>query len=293
MNWQTHILNNVDVKPFDNFTAIIGANPSKGARSPILWNAAFGVLGKNVTMVPFDIGDLTSLKHVLVSLDAESSFAGGAVTMPFKESVASWLGKQRITPEALAIGAVNCLYRGLDGRLNGTNTDGQGALVSLKTVIPNIRKKSTLLIGPGGAGKAVAAYLSTEGADLTVASRNPESLRIFAELVGCKVICMPVNPEEALSTDILINCTPIGSADRQSNMMPVCEDFLSSLSSDAVVFDIIYNPPETPLLKASLARGLKVLNGKGMNLEQAVAGFSNAFPDAAVKVVRQAMLSIV
>jgi len=258
-----------------DFAAILGASPSRGARSPVLWNAAFDAHGLAARMLPIDV-TAERLDALLDELDAYPSFLGGAVTMPHKEAVARWLGS-RMTPEAQAIGAINCLFRGADGRLHGTNTDGEGALRSFESRFGSVRDKTVLLLGPGGAGKAVAAFFQRAagpGGSLEIASRSSEAKIVAARLEAHAVAWSEV--DSALGRcDVLINCTSVGSG-FQVGQSPLSAPQIEKLPSRAVVFDIIYQPSPTALLAHALARGLPTLDGSGMNLEQAVLAYGYA-----------------
>jgi len=289
MSWQELIDNRLEgLDAQANFAAIIGANPSKGARSPLLWNAAFAAIGRDTQMHPIDVKS-AGLAAVLEGLASDPRFIGGAVTMPHKETTAAWLGPKRLSPEAARIGAVNCLYRDQQGTLLGTNTDGEGALVSLQRIAGSVAGKSVMLLGPGGAGKAVAAYLAGAGAQVTLAARDPQRSRDFAEKIGSDVIAMSAAPDALSGIDILVNCSSVGFAQNDPNASPLDASALATLPSHAVVFDIIYDPDPTVLLARSSERGLTVLNGGPMNLEQAILGFCYASPDADAKSVSTAM----
>jgi len=260
------------------FAAIFGASPSKGARSPLLWNAAFKAQGIEAQMLPMDIPS-ERLAPLLAALDANPNFVGGAIAMPHKESVARWLG-ERVTPEARAIGAVNCLYRDTAGRLMGTNTDGEGAVVSYEKQVGSLSGKSAVLLGPGGAGKAVAAFLARAvkpHGRVTICGRAPmDHLRLGAAAwTDWKTIDFLLP-----ATDVLVNCTSIGAA-AQIGQSPLSLEQVSKLPAHAVVFDIIYQPSPSALLQLAHQRGLQTFDGAAMNLEQAVLAFGYAVPQVA------------
>ena len=131
-NFSKIINNNVNLNNLDKFAAIIGSQPSKGARSPILWNSAFKAHGLNYLMLSLDV-EKDNLFKLLESLNSDIDFIGGAITTPHKISVAKWLGN-KITKEAAKIGAVNCLFRNEKGELLGTNTDGEAAVLSFEKI---------------------------------------------------------------------------------------------------------------------------------------------------------------
>ena len=292
MSYPELIDNKVDVTTVKNFATIIGATPSKGARSPLLWNAAFNECKISAKMVPFDVFD-ERLFPLLEELNGVDTYIGGAVTMPHKEKVAQWLGEDRLTAEARRIGAVNCLFRNKDGSLWGTNTDGEGALrcaIKHEMVRPGSR---VLLLGAGGAGKAVAAYMAGYGAKVRLCVRQPEKVRKFATRIGAQVVAWDELDRELADTDLLINATPLGfKGAALSEESPVSAEALRKLPAEAGVYDLIYDPSPTRLLADAQKRGLKTLDGKGMNLEQAVLGFQYAVSGPDQDVVSAAMKSV-
>ncbi|MAL74059.1 MAG: hypothetical protein CMM62_03715 [Rhodospirillaceae bacterium] len=283
-----YIDNHVENIDESYYAAIIGLNPSRGARSPTLWNAAFQAQGQSARMIPMDVS-AGNIPALITALNEDKRFLGGAVTMPYKESIAAFLGATRMEPTALRIGAVNCLYRGKHGDLCGANTDGAAALVSIEALIGSIAGKRCLTLGVGGVGKAVAAYLADANAELTLASRNLERDQGFASKIGARLIGMPVTPPEFSELDILINCTSLGFANADVTASPVPLECFSRIPKSCRVFDVIYNPRPTQFLRYAIETGHPVEDGLFMNLEQAVLGFCRANPLAVPDVVRQAM----
>lgn len=154
------ITNSVTIPENKNFCSIIGSNPSKGARSPLLWNKAFKEMNLNNTMIPFDC-ETHNINALLQVLENHSFFKGGAIAAPFKENTAKWLNN-KITKESKKIGAVNCIFRNNKEELIGTNTDGEAAILSIKNNFGPIDDKKPLILGTGGTAKAIVAYLVPE-----------------------------------------------------------------------------------------------------------------------------------
>lgn len=212
----SHIENqNINLSQTKAFAAIIGESPSKGAKSPILWNAAFKDLGINAVMHPFDV-TREKLPGLVQSLRNDKTYIGGAVTMPYKVDLVSLL--DAVEPEAENIGAINCIYRQND-KLVGANTDGAGALWSLEQSYGEVLEgKKVLLLGTGGAGRAVAAYIASAiGLDgvLYLANRNVKSCNEVAKKLKniCRIVELdrwPVDGREIQNVDIVINCTSVG-----------------------------------------------------------------------------------
>ena len=304
--------NSLSLSASEIYAGILGANPSQGARSPILWNNAFKAHGLNRAMYPMDVST-NNLFRLLEYLDEDINFIGGAVAVPHKEKIAHWLteqGDKYISEEAATIGAVNSLYRAKDGHIRGTNTDGEAALISLKQARKDIEGVTVLLIGPGGAGKAVATYVkkAIKSGKLIISARNPSKINLLSKKLNAQVVKWPVQSDILKKVDILINCTVLGSRIKTEidGKLVTFEEFnplskglrdetaiseLQNIKSDAVIFDIIYDPNTTKLLKLAAAQGLKTLNGKQMNLEQAVLSFEYAVSEAKERTfIRESML---
>ena len=271
------VLNNIDISGIDNYATIIGLNPSQGARSPKLWNAVYEAKNKNIRMLPLDV-EQQNLYKLLDALEADSKFIGSAVAAPYKEKVCAWL-QDRLSPEAAQIGAVNCIYRQKDGRLCGTNTDGEGALRSFIQTFSQPVGKKILLLGTGGAAKAVAAYFETQlGAKgiLWICGRETRG-SAFADQVNVKWIAWKDINSVLKEVDIIINCTSIGFND-QEDQSPLTQEQLGLVNKHVNLFDIIYQPLETELIKQAKSVGLASMNGLSMNLEQAVIAFQYVNP---------------
>lgn len=270
------------------YAAILGATPSKGARSPLLWNAAFVAASIDAAMYPMDT-TAENLGAVVAALKADPRYLGGAVTVPHKQAIIAHL--DRLEPEAERIGAVNAIWR--DGEaLVGANTDGAGALSQIEELVGGaevLATKRALLIGLGGAGVAVAAYLAGRVTSLTLANRTRSVADGAAARLSANAVDFPVPRDILAQTDLLVNTTTIGHQDGPSGS-PIPVDDLQTLPEHAAVYDVIYQPRETPLLRAAAAWGLATRDGLGMNLDQAVIAFVKANPGALdMDVVRAAM----
>ena len=204
----------LDLNQTDYYAAILGESPSKGAKSPGLWNAAFKELNLPGMMHPMDIKP-DRLGAVVQCLREDNRFIGGAVTMPYKVDI--MLHLDDLDPEVKAIGAVNCIYRD-EKKLIGSNSDGAGALWNLeKEMAEPLTGKTILLVGTGGAGFAVASFLASAVGDegcIMLTNRTPESRDNLAKkLKGrCRIITVdwPLSPNDIIETEILVNCSSIG-----------------------------------------------------------------------------------
>ena len=276
--------NTVEIKT-ERYAAILGLAPSKGARSPLLWNAAFKEAGIDAEMLPLDVTE-ANLPALVAALKADPRYVGGAVAMPHKQGLVTLL--DRLEPEAERIGAVNAIWRDGDA-LVGANTDGAGALSQLQETIGDLGRRRTLLVGLGGAGLAVAAYLASEVSELALANRDRSKAVAAAARLNqggagaeVKVADLPLSIATATNVDLLVNCTSVGMTGGAPGTAfdPTAEAVIAALPSQAFVYDIVYQPRETPLLALAKARHLRTLDGLGMNLDQAVIAFEKANPKA-------------
>lgn len=290
----------LDLEATPLYAAILGSHPSKGARSPLLWNNAFAGLHINARMYPMDVS-LESLPTVIEELKADKRCIGGAVTTPHKQAIGPLLDE--IEEEANLIGSVNALYR--DGeKLVGANTDGAAALKSLETHAGSIAGKTILLLGLGGAGQAVAIYLARalgQTGKLILCNRTLQTAQVVQKKTHpwcpTTVLPWPANKETLALVDILVNSTTLGfDGSGQEDLLPIADTLIPFFPSNTFVFDLIYQPPETPLLKRARTQGLQTLNGKEMNLEQAVIAFEHAvknlgqiIPEGQIKSLMQSI----
>lgn len=282
------ISNSITYPVEKQYAAIIGEHPSKGARSPILWNSAFAANRLDATMLALDVSK-DRFNDLISILDADPMFLGGAIAVPYKEMAALWLRKN-VSPEAKYIGSVNCIYRGVDSKLFGTNTDGEAALLTYLSAHLNITDKTVLLLGPGGTGRSVAVFfkdaLGSHGR-LFVAGRTRKAKK-FVEDIGGIWIDWQEKSKVLQQVDILINCTDIGGITKIEET-PLTLNEMTILSNHVIVFDVIYQPKQTELLRIAANRGLTVFNGLQMNIEQAILAFDKVVKNQDIEVTRASM----
>ena len=247
--------------------------PVAHSRSPVIhnhWLAEHGIAGRYV-LFPVPPDRLEAAVRGLAAL----SLRGCNVTTPHKQAVFPLL--DRVDDLARRIGAVNTVVVESDGTLSGFNNDGNGFIQSLRDAKPGWRPDSgpILVLGAGGAGRAVVASLAAQGAkEIRLANRSIDKAEEIAEVVGpvVKVVAWDERAEAADGVALLANATSLGSAGKAPLDMP-----LDRLPRDAVVGDLIYVPPETPLLAAAKARGNVTVNGLGLLLNQARPAFNAWF----------------
>jgi shikimate dehydrogenase len=227
--------------------------------SPAMHNAAFSESGLNAVYLTFETRDIAGCLRGMKAL----GLRGMSVTLPHKTKVVPLLdGTDDV---AKRIGAVNTIVNE-DGRLIGFNTDGIGALKALEKA-SELSGKTCLLIGAGGAARAIGFVLKENGVQVILANRSAERGRALALSLGCPFV--PLDGLEGTTADLLINATPVGMAPQQE-ACPVPE---STLKDGMVVMDIVYNPLETRLLRAARARGCLTVDGLGMFVHQGAEQF--------------------
>ena len=245
----------------DQSTQVYGIVGSRLAHtlSPEMHNAAFKVIGMNAVYKVFETKNLKESLRNMVS----AGIKGLSVTIPYKTEVIPLLDE--IDKEALRLGSVNTIVNS-SGRLIGFNTDAQGFLASLGPDGIN-SYKNALIIGAGGAARAVAFSLIDNGISVTITNRSEARGWALAMELGCYFL--PLKDLRECKADLLVNTTPVG-------MWPdvdICPIPQQLLRKDMTVIDVIYNPLETRLLSIAGARGCRTIRGITMFVYQGVLQF--------------------
>ena len=244
---------------------IIG-DPVAHSLSPVMHNAAFEKLGMDAVYLAFrvspeEVGDaIRGAKSLGIS--------GLNVTIPLKEKALFFVDAEQV---AKKIGAINTIDFS-SGTPVGYNTDGIGSLRVLKETVGQIKGKNVLILGAGGAAKAISFYLDGEGARVTIANRTRErAAHLTSKLCNADFIGLGVELEKRIeASDILINATSVGMHPNEDATL-VSADMMHP---DLVVFDIVYNPMETKLLREAKHAGVKkIVDGVKMLVYQGAASF--------------------
>lgn len=245
--------------------AVIGA-PVRHSRSPAIHNAAFQARGLDWVFTAFEVAAGQGADAV-ASMRA-LGLAGLSVTMPHKDD-AAWACDE-LTPDARALAAVNTVVVQPDGRLLGVSTDGDGFLRSLGDVGFDPAERRALVLGAGGAARAIALALGRAGAHVTVAARRREAADAVAGLVltACQQAeSAAIGVDDLSGAELVVNATPVG----MRGEAPLIG--LDALNACRLVVDSIYHPMETPLLTAARQAGIPTANGLGMLVHQAALAF--------------------
>ncbi len=245
----------------DGRTKIYGilGRPVTHSLSPAMHNAAFRELGLNAAYVAFPVTDLKQAVAGLRGL----AIQGVSVTIPFKEEIIPLLDD--LDPQAGRIGAVNTVVN-RDGRLCGYNTDWLGALHALKAKT-DLAGQQVLLLGAGGASRAIAFGILAEGGQVTLT--DVDALRAAALARDLKVEAVPLEAMAAIQATILVNATPVGM-EPHIDEIPITAELLGRFG---LVMDIVYKPLETRLLREARVRGAATIDGLQMLIHQATAQF--------------------
>jgi 3-dehydroquinate dehydratase/shikimate dehydrogenase len=237
--------------------------------SPYMHNAAFKRHGLNSVFVPMQVADLDAFMRRMVrssTREVELNFQGFSVTNPHKQTVMKYL--DRIDDEAQKIGAVNTVN--IDGgKLHGYNTDSPGFIGPLKNVFGDLRDARVAVAGAGGAARACVYALKQEGSVVTLLARDTSKASSFADEFGIRVEQLN-RDHRALTTDILVNATPLGTRGENENETIATAEQLCDVK---LVYDLVYNPSETRLMREARTAGAKIIGGLEMLVSQGAKQF--------------------
>lgn len=258
--------------PITNYQLGLIGYPLGHSLSPKIHTAALNACGLDgsYSLFPIPPDDKDGLKDLLARVRS-GELHGLNVTIPHKQNVIEFMDE--LTPTAQAIGAVNTIYS-REGKLIGDNTDAAGFLADLKRAIGDWRLEighSALVLGAGGSARAVVYALLSDGWNVTLAARRLEQAEQLAntfpnhQLLITNYSSLILHP-----SSLLINTTPVGMFPNVDNS-PLPDELL--LPPNAFVYDLVYNPRETKLVKSARAQGLNASTGLGMLIEQAALAF--------------------
>ena len=268
------------ISPKTRLCAVIG-NPIEHSLSPAIHNAAFAELGLDFVYVAFRVEDAAA---ALAGMRALDNFRGLSVTIPHKIEIMSHVDE---IPEAdRRIGSINTVIND-GGRLRGLGTDGPGALKALTAAGVAVDGKKVLMLGAGGASRAIAFTLAlqAEPVGMEILDLDGDVLdRLASDLAeGTNTkITSAIADDASLAAameraDLVINCTPVGMHPK-TDASPVPA---ALLRSGQAVFDVVYTPLETKLLREAREKGLQTVSGVEMFIYQAVLQFEEFTGSAA------------
>ena len=274
------------VERIDTDTRVYGVagDPIRSSLSPLMLNTAFQAAGVNAVYLPLLTHDAEDLFRVARALP----LAGFSVTMPLKQAVLPFL--DHLDPLAAKIGAVNTVRREADGSYSGFNTDAAGITAPLEERL-KLSGARILVLGAGGAARAAVFACAAAGAAVTILNRTPATGARLAGEAGAACLAQG-DLAGAMPFDVLINATPAGMRGNETEM-PLGTDELRA----KLVFDLVYNPTETPLLRAARSLGIPTISGVEMFIHQGAQQFrrwtgrpapTEAMRDVVIRALNQA-----
>ncbi len=259
-----------------SFIALIG-NPVSHSLSPIMQNAALQYLGLDLIYIaiPCKGEDLELVLNSLKKINCK----GLNITIPHKEKVFDLCSE--ISPIANKLKAINTLKLNSEKEWSATNTDLDGFIYPLKNL--NLTKKQSIVLGAGGAARSVIqGLINLNFSTISVVSRNKSSLDELIQNFESQIIIQGFlsndNHVQNLieEADLIVNTTPVGmkTSQHDMNVLPYGENFWRSLKSKTTIYDLIYNPAPTPLLKFSTKKGCFTIDGLQMLVAQGMKSLS-------------------
>ena len=278
------------VTPATSVYGVIGC-PIAHSMSPAIHNAAFAAAGMDACYVPLLIQpDEDDFRRFMDAALARPwlDLRGLSVTIPHKEHALRYVGEANCDPLAVQIGAVNTITIAPDGKLAGDNTDYAGALDSLcdgmGITLEELAGRRAAVIGAGGVARAIVAALAHYRCEVTVYNRTPSRAEALAEEFGQHA--EPLVSLESLDAEIVVNCTSLGMHPNVSGtpltLIPPCVK---------AVFDTVYNPVETTLIRQARELGCVAITGLDMFVNQAVAQFERWTAHAAPRDVMRKVVA--
>lgn len=249
------------IEEIDAATKIYGVagSPVGKSLSPVMMNAAFRRETVNAVYLALQTDKVADLVELIQKIPIH----GVSVTMPHKQAILPYL--EHMDPLSQKIGAVNTVLRAQDGKLYGFNTDVIGILGPLEKRMP-LKGAKVLVLGAGGSARAAVFGLRDKGAEVFILNRTPETAAKLAKQSGAKII-----KHEAIaksSFDVIVNATPVGMAGQKA--APILkEDELRA----KLVFDLVYNPLDTPLIRMARQQNIPVITGVEMFIQQGARQF--------------------
>jgi 3-dehydroquinate dehydratase/shikimate dehydrogenase len=236
----------------------IAGDPVSHSKSPWVMNSAFRRENVNAVYLPLHAKTLEDLLSTITELPLD----GLSVTMPYKQAVVGHLHNSDVLTQRT--GACNTIVRGKDGRLVGFNTDVYGIVAAIEARLP-LQGAQVLVLGAGGAARAAVFGFRDKGAEVSILNRTPATALALAKQSGSKTVKRSDLPK--LTFDVIFNATPVGMG--SDKHIPLEENELNALW----VFDSVYNPIETRLLKLAQSKGCGTISGAEMFVHQAARQF--------------------
>ncbi len=237
----------------------VAGNPVQHSLSPLMLNTAF----RRETLNAVYLGLQTAKISDLLKLVHEIPIQGLSITLPFKQEIMPHL--ERTDPISAKVGACNTLLRGHDGKLYGFNTDVAGVIGPLEKRI-SLKGSKVLVLGAGGAARAAVFGLRDKGADVFILNRTHETAQKLAKQSNSKALKKDALPKGQY--DVIVNATSVGMAGTKGTPLLGPDDLRAAL-----VFDLVYNPVDTHLLRMARQQNIPVITGVEMFVQQGAKQF--------------------
>lgn len=237
----------------------VAGNPIKSSLSPVMMNTAFRRETVNAVYLALQATKISDLLRLVQEIPIQ----GLSITMPHKQEIMAHL--ENTDPLSAKIGACNTVLRAQDGKLYGFNTDVAGIIGPLEKRM-SLRGAKVLVLGAGGAARAAVFGLRDKGAEVFILNRTAETAQKLARQSGSKTIKKEAIAKTAF--DVIINATPIGMAGHKGNHLLDGKELNTKL-----VFDLVYNPLETPLIRLARQQGIPFITGVEMFVQQGARQF--------------------
>ena len=253
------------IEEVDAATKVYGVagNPVNKSMSPIMMNTAFRRETVNAVYLALQTAKVADLVELIKQIPIQ----GVSITMPHKQDIMPFL--EHTDPLSKKIGACNTILRAQDGNLYGFNTDVQGIIAPLEKRL-SLNGAKILVLGAGGSGRAAVFALRDKGAEVHILNRTPEIAAKLAKQSGAKVFKREsfTHKTNPASFDVIINTTPVGMSGNKSAPILAPEELRTKL-----VFDLVYNPVDTPLIRLARQQNIPVITGVEMFVQQGARQF--------------------
>ncbi len=278
------------VKELNLNTQVYGVigDPVSESLSPYMHNPAFAEQGINAVFIPLQVSDLDEFMRRMVrheNREVELNFGGFSVTMPHKQAIIKHLDV--IDPTVEKIGAVNTVN--IEGdKLTGYNTDAHGFITPLKEKFGDLKGVRVAVFGSGGAARACVFALNKENADVTVFARNKTKMKQIADELGVRFEQLATG-HRPLTTDILINATPIGMKGPLENESLFTAEQLEGVK---FVYDLVTSAADTPLIREAKKANVPAIGGLEMLIHQGAKQFEMwTGGEAPIDMMRQSLIN--
>jgi len=248
--------------PQTRIFGVIG-NPVGHSLSPLIHNTALAHHGINAVYVPFLVGDAVAFWRA-----CGDWIDGLSITIPHKHALLQLVDRRE--PLAERIGAMNTICRDGRNQTVGANTDATAAAACLESLMGSVRDRRITILGAGGVSRGIAFALAERGASLVIANRGRERAEELAKEVGAKAV--EFDKAIGIPYDALVNGTAVGMDDPSSSPWPA-----NAHRANSVVFDTVYTPLETKLIKEAQTAGAKTICGLSMFIGQAIGQYQRWF----------------